>query len=344
MGIKEKGNVKKNILLALASAFITFFVLVILYEVYQNVRYYRFKAFYRKKGDLYGNLTIASPNEKLIWEYRPNGVCQSKRKEYKGELKGTIRTNRYGFRDYDYASPDKEEGVNRVAFIGDSVTLGLWVDFDEIFVKRFEVKANKLSQDQKIQALNFSVDGYNTLQIHEMLKARVLPFSPDQVVYVMCLNDFDLHEAAASKIYYFRKPKSFFLKRIKELFHRTERPEKEDYYFFHYHRNKMKAFTKILEMRNMLNPPQIDFLVVIMPIFDFGEGFANYPYTKIHAEIKNFLSKREVRVFDLLEVFEEKIENPCDYAYDVWHPNPKGHRLMARALLEPVLKAEGVIP
>lgn len=338
MLFKGADKIKKRIILILVSAAVTFFALVVFYEIYGNIRYHKFKAFYQKKGDLYGNLTIASQNKNMIWEYRPYGECQSKRKEYEGHLVGTIRTNRYGFRDYDYASPDKEGGIYRVAFIGDSITLGLWVDYDGIFVRRFEVEANKLNQEQKIQALNFGVDGYNILQIYEMLKTRVLRFSPDQVVYVMCLNDFDFDEASASKIYYFRKPKSFFLKRLKRLFQRTERLAKEDYYFFHYKMNKRRVFTKILEMRNILKLQQIDFLVVIMPIFDFDEeGIGHYPYTKLHHEIKDILEKKKIRVFDLLEVFKEKMRSPQDFAYDVWHPNEKGHRLIAQALLEPIL-------
>lgn len=331
-------KIRKNIILILASLLITFLALVIFYEIFENLRYSKFKAFYREKGDLYGNLTVASPNREQIWEYRPYGECKSKRKEYKGRLVGTIRTNRYGFRDHDYPSPDKKEDIYRVAFIGDSVTLGLWVDYQEIFVRRFEVEANKLNQKRKVQALNFGVDGYNTLQIYEILKAKVLRFSPDQVVYVMCLNDFDFDEAAANKIYYFRKPKSFFLKRIKGLYHRTYRLEKEDYYFFHYKMNKKRVFPKILEMRNILRLKQMAFLVVIIPIFDFAEqGFIRYPYTKIHDGIKDALKENGIRVFDLLGVFKERIKNPSDFAYDVWHPNKKGHQLIAQVLLEPIL-------
>lgn len=328
----------KNIILILASTFVTFFALVILYEIYENIRYHRFKAFYRDKGDLYGNLTIASPNKELIWEYRPYGECESKRREYKGRLAGIIKTNRYGFRDYDYESTDKPDDVYRIAFIGDSITLGLWVDYDGIFVRRFEIEANKLDQNRNVQALNFGVDGYNTIQIFELLRAKVLRFSPDQVVYVLCLNDFDFDEAAANKIYYFKKPKSFFLNRIKMLFHRTKRLEKEDYYFFHYKRNKEIVFPKILEMRNILKQRGIGLLVLIMPIFDFtAEGFGRYEYTKIHDEIKDFLRKNKIRAFDLLEVFKEKIKNSSKFAYDVWHPNEVGHRLIAKALLAPIL-------
>ncbi len=335
---------RKKIILILASTFGTFFALVILYEIYENIRYHRFKAFYREKGDLYGNLTIASSNKDLIWEYRPYGECQIKRKEYKGRLAGIIKTNRYGFRDYDYDSTDKPDEIYRVAFIGDSITLGLWVDFDGIFVRKFEIEANRLAQKGKVQALNFGVDGYNAIQIFELLRTKVLHFSPNQVIYVMCLNDFDFDEAAANKIYYFRKPKSFFLNRIKMLFYRTKRLEKEDYYYFHYERNKEGVFLKMLEMRKILKQRGIDLLVVIMPIFDFtSKGFGGYEYTKIHDEIYDFLRKNKIRAFDLLQIFKEKIKNSQNFAYDVWHPNEEGHRLIAHALLAPIL-FEGDVP
>lgn len=338
MMFKKASKVKKNIILLLAGGLIAFFALVIFYEIYENLRYSRFKAFYRAEGDLYGELTIASSNKELIWEYRPYGECRSKTREYKGHLVGTIKTNRYGFRDYDYESPDKREGTYRVAFIGDSVTLGLWVDCDGIFVRRFEIEANILGQSQRVQALNFGVDGYNTIQIYEMLKTKVLLFSPDKVVYIMCLNDFDFDEAAAPKIYYFRKPKSFFLKRVKMASKRTSRLEKEDYYFFHYNRNKDRVFPKILGMRDILAQQGTGFLVVIVPVFDLtGKGFDHYEYLKIHDEIKNFLKDNKISVFDLLNVFKEQSGSLQHFVYDVWHPNQEGHRLIAQALLKPIL-------
>jgi lysophospholipase L1-like esterase len=331
-------KINKNIALLLASTFITLFILAVSYETYENIRYSKFKSFYRSQGDLYGNLTIASSNRILIWEYKPYGECRTKTKEYKERIVGVIQTNRYGFRDFDYESVNKPSDTYRIAFIGDSVTLGLWVDFDKTFVKKFEILANQKVPHQKIQALNFSVDGYNTVQIYELLQSKVLPFSPNKVIYMMCLNDFDFNEAAANKIYYFKKPKMFMLKRLRALFMQTERSEKDDYYLFHFKKNKNTVFHEILNMRNSLTQKEIAFLVVILPVFDSLEkGFDEYKYSKIHTQIDNFLKKNKIQIFDLLRVFMETNQKTGDFAYDVWHPNEEGHQIIADELLKTVL-------
>ena len=332
----------KRILFMLASALLTFLILAASYEIYENIRYVRFKAFYGKQGDLYGNLTIASPNEKLIWEYRPRGESSSKTREVQGRRTGVIRTNRHGFRDRDDESPDRPAGVYRVAFIGDSVTLGLGVDAEATFVSRFEAEANGRGRDRKVQAMNFGIDGYDAGQVRELLSAKVLRFSPDQVVYVMCLNDFDFQEASARKIRYFRKPKSFFLKRVGMLFDGTARPKSADYHVFYFEENKQRVFQKLLEMRDILREGQIGFFVAILPVFSAPEeGVLGYKYAAIHAEIGEFLRKNGIPGLDLLEAFSEKLKTPADIAYDVWHLSEQGHRLVALALLDAVLSQDG---
>ena len=124
---------------------------------------------------------------------------------------GDIKTNRYGFRDLDRESTAKPDGTFRIVFAGDSVTLGVGIPLETTFVRRFEMEANQMESQYRIQALNFAVDGYNTPQICEMIRSKVMSFSPDKVVYVMCLNDFDFELSSGDKILYFRKPRSFLL-------------------------------------------------------------------------------------------------------------------------------------
>jgi hypothetical protein len=144
-----------------------------------------------------GTLTVASANPVLLWEYRPNA-----------EAAGIV-ANRYGFRDVDYPTRRKPPGIRRVALLGDSVTLGTGVPPSETFVAR--VGALSKEKVRPLQTLNFGVDGYNALQIRDLLTARVLDFEPDQVVYVMCLNDSDFTDSSGRKISYFRTPTSFLL-------------------------------------------------------------------------------------------------------------------------------------
>jgi len=312
---------KKNILLLVA----TLFVLVSSFEIYKNIAYFNWKSQYVKRHGK-GNplLAISSTDEKLIWEYRPYGEA------------GDIKTNRYGFRDYDYDSTNKPDNIYRIAFIGDSVTLGIYTDFDKIFVRRFEAEANKLDPAHKVQALNFSVDGYNTVQIYEMLKTKVVNFSPDKVVYVMCLNDFDFEDSSANKIRFFMKPKSFLIDEIERAI-RHLRASKMNSTYFHFIRTKDAVFEKILQMRDLLNQKSIDYQVVILPNFEDAKAdFNDYPLMQMHNEIREFLDENKITFIDMLDKFKEQNKPPRYWAYDAHHLNDVGHQFVAQQLLLPV--------
>ena len=150
----------KTVMLLVASTLIAAVLFVSVYEAYHSYKYYQWRSDYENSGDWYGGLTIASKNQTLMWEYRPNAESNDP------QIGSKIRTNRYGFRDRDYESMGKPKGVTRIAFIGDSVTLGLKVDNQNIFVRKFEDYATDLHPDLRIEALNFGIDGYNTIQIY----------------------------------------------------------------------------------------------------------------------------------------------------------------------------------
>ena len=94
-------------------------------------------------------------------------------------------------------------------------------------------------------------------------------------------------------------------------------------------------------MRNLLRQQKTSFQVVIVPVFPDKEmrysRFLNYPLSDMHREIVHFLVQNEIKVFDLLDSFKDQNKKANHYAFDVWHPNAEGHRVMAHALLQPVL-------
>ncbi len=150
--------------------------------------------------------------------------------------------------DADYDSLGKLENVYRLALVGDSVTLGYGVHYEQSFVNMFSTYVKNSHSPRNIQAMNFGVDGYNTIQIYELLATKVLPFEPDKVVYVMCLNDFDFEHSSGGKIRYFKKPDYFML----EKFELVYRHLLIDFNSWHYGKNKESVFHKIMDMRRLL--------------------------------------------------------------------------------------------
>ena len=155
--------------MALISTLLAVAVFAALGEWVLAYRYDRWRATFEVEV-LQKSLAVASDNEALIWEYRPYG-------EYIQPLLKTVtKTNRFGFRQHDSVTREKSGSVTRIAFVGDSVTLGREVDFEKTFP---EISQNLLNSGElTIEALNFGIDGYNTIQVSELCaqpRPRFLP-------------------------------------------------------------------------------------------------------------------------------------------------------------------------
>lgn len=317
-----------KIALSVASVLFASAVFITAYEVYTSVQYDRWKTSFDNAGWL-GKITVPSASSEMMWEYRPYG------------RKDIIATNRYGFRDIDFESTERPSNTFRVAFAGDSGTLGMGVSFDKIFVRQFELEANRItfvdrSRQQvagyQVQALNFSVDGYNTKQIHEMVRTKALDFSPHKVVYVMHLNDFDFEWSSGSKILYFRKPRSFFLLKAEQLYQEWEG---DDYHRYHFRKNSEVVFRHILAMRDKMAEAEVRFQVILLPVFT--HEFSDYPVRDLHQKIAGFAERNGVSFFDLLGSFIASEKSKSHFASDVWHLNAAGHLFVAQQILPVVL-------
>ncbi len=323
----------KKFLFFAFSAAISILVFAGVYEFYNSYKYDRWHEIFRNDAIWNGNLTIPSKNKTLMWEYRPNG-------EYK---RLQLKTNKFGFRQRGDTLLKKSEGVLRIGFIGDSVTLGYGIAPEETFVSKFEAYGKDVFQLSNLEALNFGIDGYNTLQIRELLTEKVIQFSPDKVIYTMCPNDFDYEDALTGKVRFFKKPDSFFLEFLDKLYKHLFWTGK-DFHEFHFEKNKISTFRKIMEMRDILEAENIEFYVAVVPVFKGYRikfagwkkysltSFHEYPLTAMHKEIIKTLNTNGVRTIDLLNNFKEQAKPPDFFGLDLWHPTAEGHRLIAHSM------------
>lgn len=310
-------------LLVIFSTLLTLLAGTIVYELWKSRQYDRWKTYYQQKGDWKGKLTIASSNPILMWEYLPNSEYTAPKGQY------TISTNRYGFRGEDRDLSTKKPTTTRVAFLGDSATLGLFVDDEETFVNKFEYYANNKSGNGSVESLNCAVDGYQTIQLLELLKTKVLALLPDTVVYVMHLNDFDFEFSSSNKVLYFKRPDSFMWNDIRN----TIWPLFYDYYDYSFRRNKEAVFQAVNEMSSLLREKDTDFIVVVLPVFLMKEeNFVDYPYWKLHQAIGQFLLREHIKNIDLAYSFRDENRPPKFFGRDIWHLNPTGHDYVARKL------------
>ena len=93
-------------------------------------------------------------------------------------------TNRWGMRDREYTR-EKSSGTLRIALLGPSHVMGNGVADDETFEALVEKRLNRelpLGGYDRVEILNFAVDGYSLPQQVAILEDRVLGFGPDVVI------------------------------------------------------------------------------------------------------------------------------------------------------------------
>jgi lysophospholipase L1-like esterase len=312
----------KNAALVFGSVVVSLLVFGGGFELRERTRYAAWRQ--ERTAELaHGSVVVPSTNPGLIWENRPHVISRG------------FTTNRWGFRDVDYPK-EKPADVYRVAFVGDSVTLGSGTSHDMLFVSLIGQRALRLAGPRHVQAMNFSVSGYNALQIGELVRARVLGFSPDEVIYVFCLNDFDFDDASGQLIHYFRPPASFLWERLTEI--RVD-PGVVAYHEHYFAKNHDEVFAAILRTARLLDERHVGFRVAVLPVFDFAlQSFREYQVSDVHDSIIRFLGQNHISGVDLLPTFRDCSKRPPSaYAKDVWHLNGLGHRFVAQALFEAVL-------
>jgi lysophospholipase L1-like esterase len=94
-----------------------------------------------------------------------------------------VSINSHGERDREYAIP-KPENTYRIVGLGDSITFGLMVDQDDIFLSVLEERLG-----DGYEVINAGVPAYNTQQEYYQLKDRLLEYEPDMVIYNFFNND-----------------------------------------------------------------------------------------------------------------------------------------------------------
>ena len=123
-----------------------------------------------------------SPHPEIHWELKPGLDVEFKLAPF--------RTNAAGLRDREYAL-EKPAGTFRVAFVGDSFTMGSGVALEDVFHSRLERLWSERADGLAVDCLNFGVGGYNLLSYVGVLTHRALAYAPDLVVVCLTANDLD---------------------------------------------------------------------------------------------------------------------------------------------------------
>ena len=99
-----------------------------------------------------------------------------------------IRTNAQGLRaDTDF-TPEKPEGVRRIAIMGDSFGMGYGVNLEDSSLAVMQGLLEEATGCE-VEVLNFSVSGFGPTEEVIVLEKEALAFDPDLVIQYYCYND-----------------------------------------------------------------------------------------------------------------------------------------------------------
>lgn len=105
-----------------------------------------------------------------------------------GEIEGAS-VNGWGFHDAEPATPEPA-GTFRVVVIGDSMTYGTHVHWDEAWPAVLEQRLTAPAPDTSVDVVNLGVSGYQLTEIEALAREVALPLlTPDLLVYAAYSND-----------------------------------------------------------------------------------------------------------------------------------------------------------
>ncbi len=278
----------------------------------------------------------------LNWRFVPHSVVKDG---------GVLYTyNSEGFRDLERRT-EKAPGITRVLVVGDSVTEGSGVKFEDLFAVQLQ---NQLGGGYEV--INLAMSGLNTPQEVHLLEVAGLQYKPDVVVLNFVLNDCDFFsEFHASKRFLEEKdgkigllgdikvdPRTkrlikssaliYFVKgRVEHLLGLVAGKEESNYYLDLWnqpdcHKRIAEGFERLGELRSR-NSFKVQ--VLIWPLL---VDYKKYAFSQAHQKVKDEAERRGFEVLDLRDAFGVFPYRHLQVtAEDNVHPNELGHRVAVDA-------------
>ncbi len=253
--------------------------------------------------------------------------------------------NSHGFRDVERLKT-KADGVWRLAVVGDSVTMQLTLPREKLYVRRLEHFLQEAFPGSGIECPTFGVTGYCAAQELALMQDTVLDFDPDAILWQFHLNDasdpvIDGDNGGLGR--YYARPRSQVwatLSRkmdhvLKKRFLRRhfQGLEQRDLQLQAWNWDDMGRV--IEQVHELSMSREIPVFVVLFPSFPEGGDWGRYTEAEMrfYGTLVGRFESIGFPTLDLMPVFKrlpvsELQREPGDF----WHPNARGHRVMARAI------------
>jgi lysophospholipase L1-like esterase len=286
----------------------------------------------------------------LDWRYVPNSRFQEGNVVY--------QYNESGFRGEDHKI-EKAPGIVRIVVLGDSVTDGYGVHWQDAFATMVQTGLGN-----RYEVINLGMGGVNTPQEIHLLEGYGLRFSPDYVVVNFILNDSDFFSSliagrryddevqkrigllgiqVSPKLKRLLKSSAlvYFVKvRLEDVIGRINGEPNYDYYMELWaneaSKNRVSAAFDRLEILSR----QHGFKVAVL-IWPLLVDYSDYKFRFAHEWVSEQVKARGFVGLDLLPSFANNSYRALQVtSEDHVHPNAAGHKLAAMEFVEWMSHAE----
>jgi HEAT repeat protein/lysophospholipase L1-like esterase len=235
---------------------------------------------------------------------------------------------------------ERPEGYRRIAFLGDSVTLGAELAPQEAYPQLLE--ARLAAEGRRTEVMSVALWGWSTRQERTAWQRIARAYRPDQAVLAVCLNDIPelqnnlarppawlvaLNEHLAL-VRLLIDPQGREIDSVERLFAEPDSPRVQE--------ALARFFEEVRALRRDVAQDGASFALVVFPFRFQVEPRA--PAPAVQGRIASFCRDEELRCLDLLPTIA-KLGTAAFRDYD--HLSPTGHGLVADTLRTSGLLIEG---
>jgi lysophospholipase L1-like esterase len=255
-----------------------------------------------------------------------------------------VKTESHGLRDPE-RSPQKPPGTYRIMVLGDSITFGWGVPYEQTFPRLLEksLNANPPVAGQHYEVINTGVGNLNTAMEVAWFKEEGLKFSPDLVLLGWFLNDAEPTPIPThNPLAYHSFAYVWLDSALDSLMRNTNaRQSYREYYSGLFEDSQpgwQKCQRSLDDLAAVCAAHQIPWRVLLIP--ELHTQGKNYEFTAIHDKIRAICARLKVPSLELLDSIPEdgKPEQWWVCPSDA-HPNGMANERMA-ALIDQKLREE----
>ena len=245
-----------------------------------------------------------------------------------------IRTNSLGFRGEDFPK-QKEQGKERILFLGDSFTLGWGVHEDSTFSTHLENMLN--ARTDKAQVINLGTCNYNSTMAVELFKLKGLELKPDKVILMYFVNDAEPVPEKKKAVVYGVKKHSYLGAFLFDRFTKIQAKYDESFDWRNYYKAMYADESASLEQNNrsmvelfdICRERNIELLVVSIPEL---RVFDDYPFDYVTAYLKELCREKQVDFLDLLPALSKEEPASLWVSMEDFHANEKANFIIAKEI------------